>query len=228
MERDRPYLLGRSWGGAYKIPCNYVNLSTLTFQILNYYEIIGFVTGVVSVYLNAKQNIWGWPLAMLNVSMYAIVFYNAKLYGDMALQVFFFILICYGLLIWLQKDNTNQNLKPTFCSALTRVYAIVFAAFMSGLFIGFLGQFTDSDMPIMDGITTAISVVAQILLARKKIENWLIWIFVDVLYVAMYMYKELYLTAFLYLIFIPIAYYGYKEWKNEMKNDCLTTEKIDQ
>jgi nicotinamide mononucleotide transporter len=190
---------------------------------MDYYEIIGFVTGLACVYLNAKQNIWGWPIAMISVVMYAVVFFNAKLYGDAALQVFFFILICYGLYEWLKKDDKNESIKPQKSTELGIIYSLASTALLTGILAGFLGYYTDSDVPGWDALTTSMSIVAQILLARKKIANWIYWIVVDVIYVGIYIYKDLYLTAILYFIFIPLAAYGYYEWKKEMN---INHEKI--
>ena len=135
---------------------------------LNYYEIVGFITGLVCVYLNAKQNIWGWPVAMVSVIMYAILFYQEKLYGDMSLQVFFLILIIWGLYQWLKKSKSSESIQPTFSTQFQLIYSIAATAFLTGIIVGILSGIHDSSLPLLDALTTSISIIAQILLGKKS------------------------------------------------------------
>jgi len=179
---------------------------------MNYLEIFGFGTGLVCVYFNTKQNVWGWPVAMVSVLVYAYIFYQSKLYADMGLQVFFFVLCGYGLYEWLAKDSSNQSLKATWSSLFLNSLAAASTLSLTGLIYFILTRYTDSDLPFLDALTTAMSIVAQFLLARKKIENWLYWIMADVIYVGIYFYKGLLLTSALYFIYIFLAMYGLWEW----------------
>jgi nicotinamide mononucleotide transporter len=183
---------------------------------MNELEIIGFITGIICVWLNAKQSLWSWPIAMISVLTYAYVFFNSKLYADACLQIFFFIISIYGLYKWWKKDEKNEHLKPTYSSKYQIIFSTILILFISGILTGVLDKFTDSDTPLADAITTSLSIVAQVLLGKKKILNWIYWIVADIIYVGLYLYKELYLTAILYMIFIGLAAWGYYIWQKQI------------
>lgn len=153
---------------------------------------------------------------MASAVLYAFVFYKSKLYADMGLQLFFFAICAYGLYEWIAKKSDNQPLNISSLSGLVNVGGIFSCLVLSVFFSLVLREYTDSDMPFWDGTTAAISIVAQFFLARKKTENWIYWIVADILYVGLYLYKGLIMTAFLYFIFIFLAYYGYLQWKKSM------------
>ena len=168
------------------------------------------------MYLAAKNKIWNWPFAIVSVIIYIFIFWDAKLYADMGLQVYFLIMNFYGWYFWSRKDEHEK--VPV--SSITRkeiVLSIIgIAAFTAGLGF-FLYKGTDASFPFIDSFCTACSLVAQIFLARKVMENWLIWIFVDVIYVGVYIAKDLHLTAGMYALYIYIAAMGYVEWRREYR-----------
>jgi len=180
-------------------------------------EIIGFVFGVICVWLNTKENIWGWPTGLLSVGVYVFIFYDAKYYADMGLQAVFFVSGIYG---WYQWSVHRGNLNKLAISSLSVRW--VLPCFLAVLFfavtLGYiLDNYTDGALPYFDASTTAVSLLAQFMLARKIIQNWLLWIAVDVVYIGMYLYKDLYLTALLYLIYFGLAIYGYYLWKKTLQ-----------
>jgi nicotinamide mononucleotide transporter len=178
-------------------------------------ELFGFVTGVIGVWLATKENPWNWPIGIINVSLYAIVFYQSKLYGDMALQLFYIVMGFYGWYLWL-KGNGEIKLQIANCEWRSARYLILTSVL--GFFaVAFFLKRTDSNVPYLDGLTTVLSIAATWMMAKKYIEHWLVWIFVDLVYVGLYVYKLLYLTAVLYFIFTILAVYGYSEWKKTMK-----------
>lgn len=178
-------------------------------------EIIGFVTGVAGVWLAARENPWTWPVGIINVTIYVFVFLKSGLYGDMGLQVFYILIGFYGWYTWLHGNENSKlqiaNCKLQILAALLLISAILF------FFLSFLLQKTDSTVPYLDALTTVLSISATWMMTRKYIEHWMVWIFVDLVYVGLYIYKLLYLTAGLYLIFTILAVYGYIEWKKIMK-----------
>ncbi len=184
---------------------------------MNWLELFGFITGLVCVYFNTKQNVWGWPVAMISVVIYGIVFFQSKLYADMGLQIFFFVLCAYGLYEWLTKDADNQPLKVSWNSITINVLALVSTGILTSVLYFILTTYTDSDLPFWDSLTTAMSIVAQFLLARKKIENWIYWVVADIAYVGIYFYKGLMLTAVLYFVYVFLASYGFWEWKKSLQ-----------
>jgi nicotinamide mononucleotide transporter len=191
-------------------PINLFGLSTTWF------ELISFVLSVTCVALNIRQIHWAWLFAILSSAMYGMVFYSSKLYGDTGLQIVFIIVAVWGWTQWLRRSNTDGAelaLSVTQLGVRERLWAI--AAWLIGFIIlaQLLRSFTDTDVPYQDGFLTAGSLLGTVLLSRKKIENWLVWIVVDVLYVALYVYKGLMLTAALYALFVVMAYVGYRSWK---------------
>ncbi|MES2730431.1 MAG: nicotinamide riboside transporter PnuC [Bacteroidota bacterium] len=179
------------------------------------YEIIGFIATILCVWMNMKEIIWGFPVAIIASAFYFIVFYQNKLYSDAGLQIIYIILNFYGWYQWYSGDNKKQLHVSRTPSSLIPI--------LTGLGLltaGFLGygshQYTDASLPYLDAATTATSLVAQWMLAKKHLENWLIWIVVDIIYVGMYFYKELYPTAALYFFLTLLAVQGYVQWKKAM------------
>ncbi|NDI85961.1 nicotinamide riboside transporter PnuC [Undibacterium crateris] len=175
-------------------------------------ELLSFVLSVLTVLLNIRQIHWAWLFSILSSALYGIVFFSSRLYGDSGLQMVFVVVSVYGWYCWLQGSKQSQEMPVTSLNLMQRFAAIL--AWLSGFVILslFLKTYTDTDVPYMDGFLTAGSLVGQLLLSRKKIENWLIWIAVDVLYVGLYLSKGLVLTAILYGIFVVLAAIGLKQW----------------
>jgi len=182
-------------------------------------ELISFLLAVTTVLLNIRQKHWAWLFSIASSATYAVVFYGAKLYGDMGLQFVFIAASLWGWYQWLHGAG-NEPLVVTRLSRSGRRWSI--AAWVAGfvLLAGFLDHFTDTDVPHADGFLTAGSLVGQLLLGRKKVENWLVWIVVDVLYVGLYVYKDLMLTALLYAVFVVLAYSGLRAWSNIARRDA--------
>lgn len=181
-------------------------------------EILGILTGLVCVWFNSKQNIWGWPTGILSVAFYAVVFYDVKLYADMGLQVVFFFLSVYGWYEWLYGGKNKHELVITLLP--TRLVGwLLLIGILSAALLGYLlDTYTDASLPYMDASTTVTSMIAQWMLARKYLENWLVWIAVDIVYVGMFLYKNLHLslTAGLYAVYLVLATMGYLSWKKAM------------
>lgn len=179
-------------------------------------EWIGAFTGILCVYLAAKQSIWNWPIAIVSVIAYAIVFYENQLYGDAGLQIYFLGTSIYGWYFWIKKKENNE--KPvTSLNVKELIYTVIVIAILS-LFLGlFLKKFTPTNVPYIDGFCTSISFVAQILMTRKILQNWALWIFVNICYVPLYIYKNLYVTAILYVVLLVLAFIGHIDWKKEYK-----------
>ncbi|MBC3934600.1 nicotinamide riboside transporter PnuC [Undibacterium rugosum] len=175
-------------------------------------ELLSFVLSVLTVLLNIRQIHWAWLFSILSSALYGVVFFLSRLYGDSGLQLVFVLASVYGWYCWLHGDDQHKALPVTSLTLMQRFAAVL--AWLVGFVILslFLKSFTDTDVPYMDGFLTAGSLVGQLLLSRKKIENWSIWIVVDVLYVSLYLSKGLMLTAILYGIFVVLAAIGLKQW----------------
>jgi nicotinamide mononucleotide transporter len=179
-------------------------------------ELFAAVTGAVSVWLSVRQNIWSWPTAIVNVVLYTIVFWEAKLYADMGLQVVYAILSVYGWYEWLYGGTNRTELHVTRTPRPVAALLIVIAAAGSALLGILLHRTTDAALPFMDSFLSSTSLVAQWMMTKKLLENWLAWIAVDVLYVGMFVFKGLHVTAALYAVFLVLAVRGYVDWRRSM------------
>lgn len=182
-------------------------------------ELISFLLAIITVALNIRQNHWAWLFSILSSALYGIVFLNARLYGDAGLQGVFVVVSVWG---WHQWLSGAKQALPLRASRLTRIGAVSLGlAWLSGFGVlaVFLRHFTDTDVPHADGFLTAGSLAGQFLLSRKKLENWLVWIAVDTLYVGLYLYKQLTLTAILYGVFVLLAIAGWRAWRKTMRSE---------
>jgi len=182
----------------------------------SYLEWVGAVTTVACVYLAARQNIWNWLAGIIAVIAYMVVFFENGLFGDAYLQIYFLGTGIYGWYFWLRKKERDE--KPVV-SLNSKAYALVILATLalSGLLGLYLQYFTSSTVPYIDGFCTSISFMAQLLMTRKILQNWALWVFVDICYVPLYIYKNLYVTAVLYAILLVLATMGYVDWHKEYK-----------
>ena len=184
-------------------------------------ELVAALVGALSVYLSVRQNIWSWPTAIVNVVLYAVVFYGAKLYADMGLQVIYAVISVYGWYEWKYGGENRTELRVTRTSPQLGVLLAAIAVAGSVALGLILRSRTDASLPFMDSTLSATSLVAQWMMTRKKLENWLVWILVDVFYVGMFMYKDLHVTAVLYTVFLGLAVRGFIDWRRSMRRDAL-------
>jgi nicotinamide mononucleotide transporter len=176
-------------------------------------ELISFVLSVITVALNIRQNPWAWLFSIISSAAYGIVFYDARLYGDMGLQLVFIVVSVWGWHQWLHGGAGHDVLTVSKLKVRGWMHALLAWIVGFALLSTFLSHFTNTDVPQIDGFLTAGSLVGQVLLSRKKIENWHVWIAVDVLYVGLYVYKGLMLTAILYALFCIMAVAGLLAWQ---------------
>lgn len=187
------------------------------FAQTSWLEWLGTLTGFLCVYLAAKQNIWNWPISIISVASYAILFYDAKLYGDTVLQFYFLSTAVYGWYYWIKRKEEKK--KPIVKASKGQLLLCLLAILVLTLSIGYLlDRKTNSDVPYIDAFCTSVSFVAQFLMTRKVLQNWLLWVFVDICYIPLYIHKDLMLTAVLYLVFTLIAWNGYRDWLKTYKN----------
>ncbi|MCB5188026.1 nicotinamide riboside transporter PnuC [Methylobacillus caricis] len=179
-------------------------------------EIVSFSLAITMVLLNIRQSPWAWLFAIASAGLYAVVFYDARIYGDMALQFVFIAVSFWGLYQWLFGGHDHQGVSVTRLSGngwrIVTVAWLVAYAIIAML----LHSFTDSDVVHIDAFLTAGSLVAQFLLTRKTLENWHMWILIDGLYIGLYLHKHLYLTAVLYGLFALLAVLGLRAWKRSL------------
>lgn len=180
-------------------------------------EIAGFVLAVLMVLGNIGEKLWAWPLAILSSLLYFALFWRSKLYGDATLQVFFAVLAAWGWGQWWRgRGPDGARLRVTRLPWPKTIKMIAISAILWPLTGLFLLKFTDTDVPWWDAFPTAISLVAQYLLARKHLENWLAWTVVNVVSIALFAYKGLWLTVVLYTLFIALSVAGWRAWRQRL------------
>lgn len=180
-------------------------------------ELVAFVLALAMVGCNIREIHWGWPLAVVSSLLYFGVFWRSRLYGDAALQIFFALVAFWGWLQWLR--GTRQDGSPLRVARMTRPALLLAVAACVLLWpaIGFfLRRFTDTDVPWWDAFPTAASLVGQFLLGRKFIENWLVWLCVNVVSVGLFAYKGLWLTVVLYSLFALLSLAGWRAWRRQL------------
>lgn len=184
---------------------------------LNPYEVAGFVTGAAGVWLAARQNIYTWPVSLAGVLLSIIVFYNARLYADVVLQFFYVGVTGYGWYQWL-FGGKNKTELPVSNAPARLIFGVMAAGIVLSPVVGYLfSTYTDAAAPYLDSSLAVFSVLATLLLGRKLIENWLMWIVIDLLYTGLFFAKELYLYSVLYFVFTLLAIHGFKSWRKEMR-----------
>lgn len=180
-------------------------------------EAVAVLFGIVSVFLSVRENIWSWPTAIVNVSLYFALFFASGLYSDMGLQAIYFVLSVYGWYEWLYggKDRTALSVSRTpqrVWIVLAAIGVVVWAS---------LGRLTSGlpgvSLPYVDAGTTTTSLIAQWMMTRKLLENWMLWTIVDVVYIGMFIYKGLYLTAFNYAVYLVLAVMGFFAWRKSLR-----------
>lgn len=193
----------------------------LPWIISNYFELLAAALGFLAIFLQIRQNVWYWLVSIVMVSMYIYIYIGARLYADMSLQVYYLIISFYGWYMWLFGKKTNNRHEPLAVSITSKklqIWLLFISILLFFLISRVLIMFTDSDLPYWDAFTTSLSFVATWMLARKKLENWLIWIVVDFISTGIYIYKQLYPTAVLFFFLTILAYIGFLKWKKDLKN----------
>ncbi len=183
---------------------------------MSWLEIGAAAFGVVSVWLSTRENIWSWPTAIVNVGLYTVVFFQSRLYADMGLQVVYLSLSVYGWYEWLYGGEQRTELRVSRASwKLLALLLVMNLAAWVGL-ANLLDRHTDAVYPWLDSLLTTTSLAAQWMMTRKILENWLVWIAVDIAYVPMFLSRGLFPTAALYSIFLVLALIGYRDWKRSL------------
>jgi len=187
----------------------------------NWVEIVAVAFGLVSVYLSSRERIASWPTAIVNVGIFFVLFWKARLYADSVLQLIYLALSVYGWWAWLRGGSAHTRLRVS--RATRRLWLagtpLVLAA---GIALGaVLDRYTDSPVPYFDALLTSASLAAQWMMTRKILENWVVWIVADIVYVPMFVFRGLPFTAGQYFVFLVLAVIGYVSWKRSWAADRL-------
>lgn len=181
---------------------------------MNTLEIVGFISGFAGVFLTVKKNKWCFPIGIINVILSCFLFYESRLYADSLQQLVYIPLLIVGWLNW----NANTNDEFIVERLHKKEIVIYFSLFMSsGILLGYLLKtFSNASFPWIDSLATTASFLAQYLIAKKKIENWIVWMAVNVVYIIIYLQKDLELYAVLYIVYLILAIQGYYKWRKHL------------
>lgn len=185
-------------------------------------EIAGVIVGLIYLWLEYKASIHLWIASIIMPAIYLIVYKDAGLYADMAINIYYLAIAVYGWLSWkynfsLGSKNESTELKISHISTRGIIYMLMLYVVAQLAISLSLIHFTDSDVPWFNGLTSALSIVGMWMLARKQIEQWIVWIVVDVLSAILYFTKDLDYTGALYILYAVVAVFGYRKWNQLLK-----------
>lgn len=179
---------------------------------MNPLEMLAVALGLANVGLLVRRSIWNYPFGMAMVALYLVIFYEARLYAEAGLQVFFFVVQAWGWYLWARAGGMEHAVAVRWMGWSARIVSL---AIIAGITVGLgtlMHYLTDAVMPFADAAIAAASVVAQILLSVRRIENWILWIAIDIGAIALYVSRDLHLTAGLYGAFLVLASAGLIQW----------------
>lgn len=180
-------------------------------------EIAAALCGLVNVVLIIRRSLWNYPFGFAMVTLYAGIFFEAKLYSDALLQVYFFVIQIFGLIWWLRGTDSDGLVQARNLSVRQATSWALAAAIGTAGLGRFMATQTDAALPFWDAATTILSIVAQTLMARRYQQSWLVWIVVDVIAIGIYTAKDLLPTVVLYSIFLGLAVQGWLSWRGNAK-----------
>ncbi|HEX8344646.1 MAG TPA: nicotinamide riboside transporter PnuC [Actinoplanes sp.] len=184
-------------------------------------ELLGFATGLLNVFLLVRLHILNWPVGILNVLLLMVVFWQYGLYADAGLQFVYVVLGGYGWWLWKYGDDRGAELVVRDTTWREWIGLTLAGAALTAALWLFLDRLTGSTVPLADAITTALSLTATYGQTRKLVQSWWLWIVADLIYIPLYAYKELWLTALLYIAFLTLCVFGLHTWRS-VRREAVT------
>jgi len=189
--------------------------------VSNFIEILGTISSLIYLYLSIKKNILCWLFGIIASGLYVYIFLLSGFYADMGLNVYYVFISIYGWINWSKNDKQRNGNNVGFTvnrlnKKLSLILFFVFLIIFAGI-VFILVNYTDSQIPYWDAFTTAGSIIATWMLARKILEQWIIWIIVDLVSLGLYIYKDLYATSLLFLVYTIMAVARFIAWKKNLK-----------
>ncbi len=189
--------------------------------MLNTFEFLAVISGITGVWLAKKENVWLYPVGIVSVLLWIYLCWIGKLYGQSLINVFFFAMNIYGWFNWLRKDKNNQPNVVISQNSIRDNYLVITVLFVLTILIYFaLVPFQEADTSLfyvlLESIITSLNFVAMWLMAWKRLENWILWIIGDIMCIPLFIYKDYPIGVIQFMVFIIIAYLGYKEWKSKV------------
>lgn len=184
---------------------------------MNWTEWVAAALGVINVALVVRRSVWNYPFGLAMVSLYFIVFTEARLYSDALLQVFFFVVNLYGWRNWVRAKQAAGDVPVAVMTIRERVLWLLGTLAASLLWGLGMARFTDAAAPIVDAGVAGFSIAAQILMARRRLENWIVWIAVDAVAIGLYASRGLAWTSGLYALFLVLCIAGFLDWRRALR-----------
>ena len=187
-------------------------------------DFLGTALGLLYLILEIRENHWMWVVGSIMPFIYIFVLFDKGLYADCGMEVYYFLAGIYGLLYWLRhrtgQGATQRPLPISVTPTRLRLPLLLLALLLWVLLALFLLHVTDSTVPWLDALTTALSIIGLWMLSRKYIEQWWVWFIVDAISVGLYLYKGIYGRALLYTIYTLMVYFGYRQWQRRMRQQA--------
>jgi nicotinamide mononucleotide transporter len=176
-------------------------------------QIVGTALGLLYLWLEYKANIWLWVVGAIMPVVHGVLYLQSGIYADAAMQLYYVLAGVYGLVVWRRKPKSGVELPIRhtpirWIPALVAAYAVLHVALYF-----LLTEYTDSRVPLLDSMSTALCIVAMWMLSRKLVEQWLVWLVVDMISVGLYIYKDIHITGLLYALYCILAIAGYLRWR---------------
>ncbi len=180
-------------------------------------QIVGTTLGLIYLWLEYRANIWVWIVGMIMPVVHGALYLSRGIYADAAMQLYYVAAGIYGWIMWRKRPKHTEAGRIRRTPARAAVWlAAAYALLHTAIYL-FLAYCTDSRVPFWDSMSTALCIVAMFMLSRKYIEQWLVWLVVDMISAGLYMYKEIPITAGLYLLYCILAVAGYMRWRKELE-----------
>jgi nicotinamide mononucleotide transporter len=180
-------------------------------------EIIGVIVGLIYLWLEYRASVWLWLTNIIMPAIYIYIYGEAGFYADMGINIYYLVASIYGWAMWLRRGDSGEQLQITH-TPKKMIQPLVAAFAVAMVVITYiLINYTDSTVPYGDSFTTALSIVALYMLARKQVEQWLVWLAVDLISFGLYIYKDIPLTAGLYALYSALAVAGYLRWRKAVE-----------
>ena len=181
-------------------------------------EIAAALLGIVNVVLVVRRSTWNYPFGILMVALYLFVFWDAKLYSDALLQIFFFVIQIYGWWAWVHARHVDHGVAVAWMPWRQRLPWLAGTAVAVALWGSGMARFTDAAAPFVDATTAGLSIAAQCLQSLRRVESWVLWIAVDVIAIGLFAWRGLFVTSALYALFFMLAAIGLFEWRRRARS----------
>jgi len=175
-------------------------------------EIAGAVLGLIQIVLLVRRSVWNFPVAMAMVTLIGFTLFEARLYSESGLQAFFFVVNALGWYQWSRVRSDRDTVPVAWMSTAARLQWALVTVLLSVSLGWVMHRFTNAALPFADSAVTGASIAAQLLLNNRRIENWVLWVAIDVVSIGLYLFRDLFFLAVLYVAFLVISVIGLREW----------------